>query len=451
MVTKKERISYGMYFLGQNIFYMLILSYMNTYFTDVGISALAVGGLALVVKVWDAVNDPLFGGLIDKIRFKKGKFLPWLRISLIGIPISTILIFAIPVGLPMGWKIAWACVAYLLWDMAYTICDVPIFGLVTTMTDIQQERISLNAAARVCAMIASMLVMVIIPAFRTAMGGWTSSVVMLSIVAVITMLPICLTAKERVAPTEGAKEDVSLKDMFRYLKGNKFLLIYYVSYMIIGATNITSSWGLYLARYCLGDEAMMSVTNIIGFVPIILLGMVTPALLKKTDKFKFYYIATAATLVINVLRYFVGYHNVVAYLVMTVLIAIPTAFTQVMAFMFTPDCAEYGQYKNGTNYAGITFATQTFFVKLKSSVLTSFASFALVFIGFAEGEGAEQAEGFADKLWAVSCFAPAAGILIALLLLRLYKLNDHDVQLMAKCNAGEITKDEAQAQMINNY
>ena len=133
MVTGKESFSYGLYFLGQNIFYMLIYMYMNTYFTDVGISAVAVAGLALVVKVWDAVNDPIFGGLIDKVKFKKGKFVPWLRISLVGIPLATILMFAIPTSLSMGVKIAWAGIAYVLWDTAYTICDVPIFGLVTTI------------------------------------------------------------------------------------------------------------------------------------------------------------------------------------------------------------------------------------------------------------------------------------------------------------------------------
>ena len=108
MVTGKEKASYGLYFLGQNIFYMLIYMYMNTYFTDVGISVAAVAVIALIVKVWDAVNDPLFGGLMDKIQFKKGKFLPWLRISLVGIPVATVLMFAIPNGAAPWVKVTWA-------------------------------------------------------------------------------------------------------------------------------------------------------------------------------------------------------------------------------------------------------------------------------------------------------------------------------------------------------
>ena len=126
-VTKKEKFSYGMYFMGQNVFYGLI-GYMTTYFTDVGITAALVAVVALITKVWDAINDPIFGMIMDKVHFKKGKFLPWLRMSVIAIPVSTILLFVIPTGIPLVAKLIWATLAYMLWDTAYTLCDVPIFG-----------------------------------------------------------------------------------------------------------------------------------------------------------------------------------------------------------------------------------------------------------------------------------------------------------------------------------
>lgn len=451
-VTGKERASYGLYFLGQNIFYMLIYMYMNTYFTDVGISAVAVAGIALVVKVWDAVNDPIFGGLMDKVKFKKGKFVPWLRISLVGIPISTVLLFAIPSGIAPGFKIAWAVVAYMLWDTSYTLCDVPIFGLVTTITDKQDERTSLNAIGRVCAMIAALAVMIVIPTFRAALGGWTATVIMLAVVGAITMLPICLVARERVTETkEEVQQDIGLKDMFRYLKMNKFLLIYYLAFMVNGALNVGSVWGLYISRFCLKNEAIQSVTSIFSFIPIIVLGMFVPAICRKADKFKVYYIATAVSLALNVVRYFVGYSNVASYIVMSFIVCIPAGFTSVLMYMFTPDCAEYGHYKSGISMPGITFATQTFFAKLQSAAVTALGSLTLAGIGFIAGESAVQAEGFAEKLWLTSCVLPVIGIALTLVILHFYKLNDHDVQLMAKCNAGEISRQEAEAQMKHKY
>lgn len=452
MVTGKERGSYGLYFLGQNIFYMLVFGYMNTYFTDAGIPAVTVAGIALVVKIWDAVNDPIFGAIMDKVKFKKGKFVPWLRISLFGIPLATIMMFAIPGGAAPGVKVAWAVVAYILWDSAYTLCDVPIYGLVTTITNIQEERTGLNALARICATIASVGVMITIPVFRNKIGGWTATVILLSVIGIVTMIPICITAKERVAPSPEDKEpDVGLKDMFRYLKTNKYLMIFYAGYMIAGAVNIDKVCGLYVARHCLGNESLQAMTSMISLVPMLILGVLVPKICQKVDKFKIYRMAIAGIMIMNVVRYFVGYHNLTAYMVVMALSAIPTGCYNVLMFMFAPDCAEYGHYKTGNSLPGITFATQSFAIKLQAALVTAIGSFMLAVIGFVEGEGAVQAVGFSDRLWTLSCLLPAAGIAVQLLILRAYKLNDHDVQLMAKCNTGEITHEEAERQMINQY
>lgn len=452
VVSGLESASYGLYFMGQNLFYILIYMYLNTYYTDIGISAAAVAVIALVVKVWDAVNDPIFGALMDKVHFKKGTFVPWLRISLVGIPVATIIMFATPNALSPAGKIAWAVIAYMLWDTAYTLCDVPIFGLVTTLTPNLGERTSLNAIGRVCAMIAALLVTVVIPSFRQALGGWTSTVVLISVLGAITMLPICFAAKERVEVSPEEKEkDYSLKDMFSYLKTNRYLLLFYVSFIFYGALNVGSSWGLYIARYCFNNEAVQTYSGLFSLIPVIILGVFVPAMIKKVDKFKLYYIAIIVTLVFSVVKYFVGYSSLTAYLVVCLLQSLPMGIISVVMYMFTPDCVEYGHYKTGNRMPGITFATQTFFVKLQSALLTAFAAAMLAAIGFVEGEGAVQAEGFVHKMWSASCWLPVLGYVIVLVILHFYKLNDHDVQLMAKVNTGEMDRAEAEAQMINKY
>lgn len=450
VVTKKEYISYGAYFMGQNIFYFLIFSYMNIYFTDVGISALAVAAIALIVKIWDAINDPIFGGIVDKVKFKKGVFLPWLKISLVGIPVATILLFSIPGGLSPMAKIIWACVAYVLWDTTYTLCDVPIYGLVTTMTDVQQERTTLNAAGRIGAALGGGALTIVIPLFREMLGGWTATVVFLSVVGAITMLPICFSAKERTKPVSN-EQDVGIREMLRYVKGNKYLLVYYLAFLMRGVFNVMNAWGLYVARYCLGDEAMQSLTSVLCFVPSLLIGAAIPFLCKRMDKFRLFYISLAANVAANVIRWIAGYDNTVVYLIINMLAYIPSGMAGTLLFMFTPDCAEYGHYKSGISCPGITFSVQTFFCKFEGAVMTAFAALALSMLGFISGENAVQAADFPEKLWAASCILPTIGIVLALIILRFYKLNDHDVQLMAKCNAGEITREEAEAQMKNKY
>ena len=419
-VTKREKISYGLYFMGQNVFYGLI-GYMTTYFTDIGITAALVAIVALITKVWDAINDPIFGMIMDKVNFKKGKFLPWLQISVIAIPVATILLFTIPTGIPMMAKIIWATLAYMLWDTAYTLCDVPIFGIVTTMTTDQKERISLNSIGRMFVIFSGIVTGIVLPLVRQRLGGWATTVIVLSLLSVVMMIPICLFAKERViekerALDEGAEDSYTLRDMAECLRKNKYLLIFFAAPLISSLLNVGANWGLYVARYCLGGEEAASYALLLGIV-----------------------------------RFMAGYENMTVYVTLNALGGIPLGIAVILQYQFTPDCYEYGQYKTGLKMRGVTFAAQTFFTKLNGAVATAVSVFALTLIGFREGEGVVQAAGFADKLWTFSCLGSIIGGICTLLMLRLYKLNDHDVQLMAKCNNGEISREEAESQMINQY
>lgn len=139
------------------------------------------------------------------------------------------------------------------------------------------------------------------------------------------------------------------------------------------------------------------------------------------------------------------------FLALTFVRSVPMGVTTMLMFMFTPDCAEYGRYKTGINAVGITFSIQTFSVKLMTAVSTALGTLCLGLIGFVEGEGAVQAAGFADKLWFVYALVPVLGAAISLIVLRMYKLRDKDVQIMAKCNAGELTREEAEAALGGRY
>ncbi len=447
MTSTGERISYGLHFVGQNIYYVIFFLFLLTFMTDVGIPAITVAAIMLAVKVWDAVNDPIFGFLVDKIKFKKGKFKPWLKIGLVAIPATTILIFAIPATLPLGYKIAWAIFAYMLWDVAYTIVDVPILGIVTTMTDVITERTTILAIGRVAANIATILVAVIVPAVRQTLGGWLPTVIILSVVGMVTCIPIIITAKERNKPIENQKE-YTVKDMLYYLFHNKFLLIFYAGWFVFNTCNyLSSSLSLYLARYNLGAESKATFISLAVMLPAILMGIILPKVCKKVDKFVFFFWAVVSMPVIGVISYFVGYQNELVFLLLTALRNIPFGAAMVLTVMFAPDCAEYGRFRSGIYAPGITFALHTFTVKLIIAISTAIGSAAMAAIGFIEGEGAVQAAGFNDKLWAIYILIPTFGALASIPIFSQYKLRDKTVQIMASCNAGEISKEDAQKRL----
>ena len=150
MTTPGERQSYWFYFFGQNIYYALSAGFISTYLAMQGVDLTKVALVLLIVKVWDAVNDPLFGFLFDRIQFKNGqKSMPWLRVSTALMPVVTIAVFAIPGALSETAKLIWFGVTYILWDSIYTLTDAPAYAMLNTMTDNIQERTQLLSMNRI--------------------------------------------------------------------------------------------------------------------------------------------------------------------------------------------------------------------------------------------------------------------------------------------------------------
>ena len=176
--TKGERVSYGMYAFGAILSYYVIMSFLQLFMTDLGIPAAMVGLIFIFAKVWDAINDPVFGVMVDKVNLKGGKYKPWLRIAGLTIPVTTILLFIIPSGASIQVKVIWSAVAYVLWDTAYTMYDVPMNAIVTAMTENQEERNKLYSLNSFCVYLGGILVAVLVPMLYPAIG-WPLTILIL--------------------------------------------------------------------------------------------------------------------------------------------------------------------------------------------------------------------------------------------------------------------------------
>ena len=464
MTTGKERLSYWTYFVGQNVYYNITAAFISTYLAMQGISLAKVAVVLLIVKVWDAINDPLFGYIFDKVKFKNGqKSLPWLRIAVGLIPIVTIILFAIPSGLSETAKLIWFGVAYVLWDTVYTLTDVPAYAMLNTMTDNLQERNTLLSVNRVFSGGGVVIYGVVLPLLISESVGMSASwaVAIMAIFSALTMVPLCLNCKERNYRPEDEDESFSPAQMFRYLGKNKYLLTYYSGYMATDALKTSGAVLLFVSFYLFGNSLYSIVLNILNMVPGVFAAMLMPTILKRLDKFKTLFWCNIVNIILGMVIYFAGYENQTLFLVLTCIRTVPLSIVGILAFMFTPDCAEYGQYKSGISAKGITFAIQTFSVKITGAISSSLALFLLGCFHWISVEaesfeelaalGIQQSAGALNGLWIVYALVPVIGMIISTFFYLGYKLNDKDVQIMAKCNAGEITRAEAEAQLSRKY
>ena len=371
----------------------------------------------------------------------------------------TIAVFSIPDAFNETGKLIWFAVAYLLWDTVYTLTDVPAYSMLNTMTDNLEERNLLLSVNRVFSGAGYLLCVVVMPLLIGQ--SYSLAVIVLSILSALTMVPLCIFCKERNYHPELDEGDFSFKQMFRYLGSNKYLLIYYGGYMATDALKTSAAVTLFVSFFLFGSELYSILLNLLGMVPGIIAAMLMPTILKKLDKFKTLFWCNIVNIVLGLLIYFLGYQNQALFLVLTCIRAIPMCLVGVLAFMFTPDCAEYGQYKSGISAKGITFAIQTFSVKITGAVSSALALALLGFFAFPEiktdsfqelaAMNIQLAPAAQNGLWIVYALVPVIGMIVSTFFYLCYKLNDKDVQIMASCNAGQITREEAEAQLSRKY
>ncbi|MCL2512371.1 MAG: MFS transporter [Oscillospiraceae bacterium] len=460
VTLRHERRDYGTYMIGQNIIYEFTTGYMTVYLTMCGLEDLRkIGLIMMALKIWDAFNDTMFGGIADKVKFKKQvKFLPWIRVSVALIPLSTVLLYAIPSSFSENSKLIWFSVAYILWDTFYTLCDAPIYGMVTTMTSNLTERNTIMSHSRLYSGVGAGLGVLAGTIFVSEKLGltYTFAAVASSVLAFLTMVPICIRGKERNYTSADREQEFGVREMAKYLFSNKYLLIFFGAYLIMHCLGTANALGMLVSFYFFGSSLFNLVLTMLVYLPVAFLAILAPRLLTMVDKYKLFFYCNVAVLVMGVIIYFAGYQNKYIFIALCALRGVPLGIATFLVFMFTPDCAEYGKFKSGVDARGITFALQTFSAKLTGAVSSSLGIFVLGLFGwvsvkaesFAElaemtANGFSQTEQALNGLWIAYALVPVIGMALGVVLLYFYKLSNSDVQLMSDCNAGKISREEA--------
>jgi Na+/melibiose symporter-like transporter len=335
--------------------------------------------------------------------------------------------------------------------------------MLNTMTDNLQERAELLSINRIYSGIGQGIYGILLTVLISEKVGLSAhlTIVVLSVISTLFMIPLCRNCKERNYKPGDTEENFTFGQMWHYLKNNKYLTLYYGGYMAMDALKTSNALGLLASFYLFGSSMFNMFLGFIAAVPGFVAAFLAPKIVKKYDKMKVLMICNLLNVILGFAIFFCGWENKTLFIILNVLRAAPASIQGVLAFMFTPDCAEYGQYKSGVSATGITFAIQTFSVKLTAAISSSLALFLLGLFNwvsvqasdFAELEalGIQQTPEALQGLWIVYALIPTIGLAIAGICYLFYKLNDKDVQIMAKCNSGEITREEAEKLLSRKY
>lgn len=267
--------------------------------------------------------------------------------------------------------------------------------------------------------------------------------VIVSIVGGLCMLPAGFCIKERF---HGEKEkEIGFGEMIRGLAKNRNLLVIIGVRFLFCLTFSVEVLNVIFCQYVLGNETFASVLTMCISLPTLVLAAFMPALCRRFDKVHLHAFFMTLFAVFSVLLFFTGYGNTGALLGMTVLRGIGYGGFSILAFMFVPDCVEYGQYANDQRNEGLSFALQTFSIKVNNTLISTIGALIIAAMGFSAANVTEQGK---NAVWfAITAFSALGAFVAVAVLLRFYRLRDRDVMDMTACNNGEIDRAACEARI----
>lgn len=262
-VSMQTKLSYGYGSFGKDLSLALVNTFLFFYLTDVaGVAAATVGIIFLVARIWDTINDPIWGYIVAKCNSRWGKYKPWLIIGNIFNALFMVACFSTHY-FEGTTQIIYLTVVYIGWGMAYTICDAPFWSLIPTITLDKGEREGLLPYPRFAATLGNYIAagcgIYAVNLFGQGDQGF-GYLIYAAIGGLLAISSAWVTCQwtEQNYPESGS-DDFSIKEAIFIVGHNKqFLIFLSLAFCFVIGGGIKDALNLYMFKYALHDEGLFS-------------------------------------------------------------------------------------------------------------------------------------------------------------------------------------------------
>ena len=301
--------------------YQLVSAFLITYITFAGLLDTAsestylaqmgvINVILIICRIWDGINDPIMGWIIEKFHFKWGKYKPWI---LIGAIFNTIVVLTLFLAHPHGWGfVVLFAIFYFLWDIAWTINDIAYWSMLPSLTKDEKRRNNITAVMQIFISVGVFAVYGAVPMLVGAFEGVSAQTVygLIAIVVcslyLISQLLVCFACKEHERDVEDEKkeqEDVRFRDMFALFRNNDQFRINIIAILInyLGG-GVVVGFGLYYFYLMYGyganlGGAIQFMFTIMYAVGTLLSQVIYPFIAKVFTRRKIYILASIAVII----------------------------------------------------------------------------------------------------------------------------------------------------------
>ena len=426
-MSKGELVSYGLGGVASTMPSQFKTAYAMNFMSDVaGLHVGAVGILNTLLIIWDAINDPIIGGIADRTNTKRwGKYRPHMIMGILLWAVIMVMLFTVP-DLPETGMWIYYIVALLLYSVFYTQFTVPWQALNSAMTRDPQERNLMLTCRQYGGIIAGAVVGVItIPIVQKSADprtGWLISVGIVCVTMIITGLCAANGAKRvdyyNSLPTP---EKIHFKSQIGLVIHNRAVIC---AALLLGAVTLvntmSSALSLYYLRCVVENMGLKAVFSLVSLgISLVVIPMM-PAMLRKFGKIKTVFIGMFVILLqsiwLLVRREFATDLEVIG---MGFVGSLGFVFANVAVLAMIPDCTDYTEWRFGTAQAGFINATITFMKKFCSSFSTMIVGVALASVGYSASETSQEV---IDMIVNLKIAYPIVLMIVTVILVKLYPI-----------------------------
>ncbi|MBQ8209658.1 MAG: MFS transporter [Clostridia bacterium] len=379
-------LGYGVGAIGLDLSYGLFNSYLNKYLTDVlKLSSNFLLVLTPLARIWDGINDPMMGSIVDNGKFRMGKYRPWILIGSLLNSIILGLLFNNIFGLSGVSLYVYIAFMYILWDMTNTLADIPYWSMVPSFTNDAKQRSLIATIARTFSGLGQGIVSIGGPllmglvsitkdpntgeAVYDARTFTVMSVVCAVGLVLFSTISVSTTKEKHRTPPE---EKFSFKKIFEVIKSNDQLRVFILFAMLSNAGfYMISGVGAYYFDVVVGNSESQSGFNTFGAVGSILGLAVIPIMMKFTSRRRTYQFSLSLAIAGYLGMFISGQSGSITAMSIAYLLAqIGTASMFVSQTVFLADIVDYGEYKMGYRAESVTFSMKGLLQKMAYTVQT---------------------------------------------------------------------------------
>lgn len=424
----RDKIGYALGDFGCNMSFAFINSYMMLFFvTCLGILPQHYAVIIIIAKVWDAINDPIIGGICD-ISHPRGnsKFKPWIKWASLPLLAASVLMFLYVPNAPYGVRVALCLGTYMIWSVAYTSVNVPYGSLQSVITKDRLQRVELSNYRSIGAMLAQAPVLILLPMLvyddnDNPRGElFIYIVAIMGVIGLVSFQLLCKLVTERVQNEPAPHQGHYLLTLVRSL--GKTLLAFFRNRPMMALTISTVAYTAlvmtvtnsmqYLFMLYFRNTRLIPLASVLAGGPVLLAILFVKPLAKRFSKKAITTYPFLLSIVSTGILTFVKIQNPYVWLTIFAVGMFAAGFYTVLIWAMVADCIDFQEKRTGTREEGAIYATYSLFRKLAQGIGSAAVSLAIGWAGYVQTNGVDQVPGVAENIYFVVSLLPFIGNVI---------------------------------------